>query len=78
MIENSFESIRFLVTAPSVFHVGVKERVSVQVGEGLLNQPVICYLEREVKPIHMSNEGTISISQEGEVGTIDLQVKLQI
>lgn len=60
--------------APSIFHVGVTERVSVQVGAGLLNKPVTCYLEQEVNRVLMSKRETIQITDEGKVGTLELQV----
>ncbi|XP_072536742.1 complement C4-B [Salminus brasiliensis] len=65
---------RFLVTAPSVFHVGVKEKVSVQVGNTLLNKPVTCYLEQEVKRVLMSEKQSVQISQRAEIKTLELQV----
>uniref|UniRef100_A0A673NBC1 Complement C4-like n=1 Tax=Sinocyclocheilus rhinocerous TaxID=307959 RepID=A0A673NBC1_9TELE len=40
--------VRFLITAPSVFHVGVKEPVWIQLGEALLGKPVSCQLETEM------------------------------
>ncbi|KAB5586975.1 hypothetical protein PHYPO_G00007650 [Pangasianodon hypophthalmus] len=64
----------FLVTAPSIFHVGVKERVSVQVGEGLLNRPVTCYLEQEVGHVLMSKRETKEIPKDEKIGTLDLQI----
>lgn len=74
MSENPFKYVRYLLTAPSIFHVGVKERVSVQVGKGLLNKPVTCYLEQEVNRVLMSKRETIQITDEGKVGTLELQV----
>lgn len=74
MTENSFEYIRFLVTAPSIFHVGVKEVVSVQVGEGLLNKPVTCHLEKEVGHVLMSKPQTTQITEKGKIGKLQLQV----
>ncbi|KAK3551289.1 hypothetical protein QTP70_013944 [Hemibagrus guttatus] len=65
---------RFLVTAPSVFHVGTKETVSVQVGDGLLNKPVTCYLEQEVGRVLMSNKETIHINDKGKIGTLKLEI----
>ncbi|XP_062848634.1 complement C4-B [Trichomycterus rosablanca] len=65
---------RFLVTAPSVFHVGVKETVSVQVGKALLNKDVTCYLEQEVGRVLMSKKETVRITQEGDIKTLELQV----
>ncbi|XP_030639249.1 complement C4 [Chanos chanos] len=65
---------RFLVTAPSVFHVGVKERVSVQVGKSLLNQQVTCYLEQEKGRIPMSHKQSQTIRAEGHIETLELEV----
>lgn len=62
------------MVAPSIFHIGVKERVSVQVGEGLLNKPVTCYLEQEVKRVPMSKRELIHISEKGKSGILELQV----
>ncbi|XP_027004856.2 complement C4-B [Tachysurus fulvidraco] len=64
----------FLVTAPSVFHVGTKEKVSVQVGESLLNKPVTCYLEQEVGRVLMSKKETIWITEKGKIGTLELEI----
>uniref|UniRef100_A0AAR2LRU8 Complement 4B (Chido blood group) n=1 Tax=Pygocentrus nattereri TaxID=42514 RepID=A0AAR2LRU8_PYGNA len=63
---------RFLVTAPSVFHVGVTEQVVVQVGDAPVS--VTCYLEQEVKRVRMSELGTISITQKGQIGKLGLKV----
>lgn len=62
------------MAAPSIFHVGVKERVSVQVGEGLLNKLVTCYLEQEVKRVPMSKQVPITIDKKGKPGILELQV----
>uniref|UniRef100_A0A667YMT3 Complement C4B (Chido/Rodgers blood group) n=1 Tax=Myripristis murdjan TaxID=586833 RepID=A0A667YMT3_9TELE len=37
---------RFLISAPSVFHVGVKEKVFVQVENSMFNVPITLYLEK--------------------------------
>ncbi|KAL7875318.1 hypothetical protein SRHO_G00062880 [Serrasalmus rhombeus] len=63
---------RFLVTAPSVFHVGVTEQVVVQVGDAPVS--VTCYLEQEVKRVRMSEQETISITQKGQIGKLGLKV----
>ncbi|XP_029101757.1 complement C4-like [Scleropages formosus] len=64
----------FLVTAPSVFHVGVKERVSVQLPSSLLNQPVLLYLEHETSGLLMSNRATFQMTQEKQIGVVELEV----
>lgn len=74
MTEISFEYVRFLVTAPSIIHVGVKEKVSVQVGEGLLNVPVTCYLEQEVGRVLVSKREPIWITEKGKIETLELEV----
>ncbi|KAG5856595.1 hypothetical protein ANANG_G00009580 [Anguilla anguilla] len=65
-------SNRFLVTAPSVFHVGVKERVLVQ----LFQSPrmVSLYLEDETTGLVVSNKVTISPTVEGTIQTVELEV----
>ncbi|KAI4881188.1 hypothetical protein NFI96_027254, partial [Prochilodus magdalenae] len=65
----------FLVTAPSVFHVGVEEQVLVQVGETLLNKQVTCYLEQEVKKVRMSGTGTTTITAIGQIGKLSLKLE---
>uniref|UniRef100_A0A4W4FSC1 Complement 4B (Chido blood group) n=1 Tax=Electrophorus electricus TaxID=8005 RepID=A0A4W4FSC1_ELEEL len=70
----SITCVRFLVTAPSVFHVGVKEQVSVQVCASLMNSPVTCLLEQEVGSVPMSNRETTRITQEGQVGILEIEV----
>lgn len=66
--------VRFLITAPSVFHVGVKEPIWIQVGEALLNKPVSCRLETETR-IPMSTRETITISKKGAFEAMKLEVK---
>ncbi|KAJ8354546.1 hypothetical protein SKAU_G00221130 [Synaphobranchus kaupii] len=63
---------RFLVTAPSVFHVGMKERVSVQ----LLQSPrdVSLYLEDETTGLVVSNKVTISPTEDRAIQTVELEV----
>ncbi|XP_067305139.1 complement C4-B [Pseudorasbora parva] len=64
---------RFLITAPSVFHVGVKEPIWIQVGEALLGRPVSCLLETEMR-IPMSKQETITISNKGQFGEVKLEI----
>ncbi|XP_062395535.1 complement C4-like isoform X2 [Sardina pilchardus] len=68
---------RFLVTAPSVFHVGVKERVSVQLGQTLFNKPVTLYLEHEITGELMSKREQVVFNSgdEGKTKTAELEVK---
>lgn len=62
------------MTAPSVFHVGTKETLSVQVGDELLNKPVTCYLEQEVGRVLMSKKEPILIENKGKIGRLQLEV----
>ncbi|XP_048882908.1 complement C4-B isoform X2 [Brienomyrus brachyistius] len=63
----------FLVTAPSVFHLGVRERVSVQL-QSDLNQPVSLYLEHETSGTLMSNKASFQMAEQGETGLVELEV----
>uniref|UniRef100_A0A3B3SW33 Complement C4B (Chido/Rodgers blood group) n=1 Tax=Paramormyrops kingsleyae TaxID=1676925 RepID=A0A3B3SW33_9TELE len=63
----------FLVTAPSVFHLGVRERVSVQLLSDL-QQPVSLYLEHETSGMLMSNKASCQMAQRGETGFVELEV----
>uniref|UniRef100_A0A673NCW8 Complement C4-like n=1 Tax=Sinocyclocheilus rhinocerous TaxID=307959 RepID=A0A673NCW8_9TELE len=65
--------VRFLITAPSVFHVGVKEPVWIQLGEALLGKPVSCQLETEMR-VPMSARETKTISKKGQFEAVTLEV----
>ncbi|KAK2903268.1 hypothetical protein Q8A67_007981 [Cirrhinus molitorella] len=64
---------RFLITAPSVFHVGVKEPVWIQVGEALLGKPMSCQLETETR-VPMSTTETKTISTKGQFEKVNLEI----
>lgn len=64
---------RFFITAPGVFHVGVKEKVFVQMGPSHLNQPVTLYLEHETQGIVSAKE-TVECAHEREIKTVELMV----
>lgn len=64
---------RFLITAPSVFHVGVKEPIVIQVGEALVGKPVSCQLETETR-VPMSAKETKTIHQKGKFETVNLEI----
>ncbi|XP_039530527.1 complement C4-B [Pimephales promelas] len=64
---------RFLITAPSVFHVGVKEPIWIQVGEALLGKPVSCQLETEMR-IPMSTKEIKTISKKGQFEAVKLEI----
>ncbi|KAJ8004754.1 hypothetical protein DPEC_G00139570 [Dallia pectoralis] len=65
---------RFLISAPNVFHVGVKERVYIQLGKTHLNKPVTLYLEHETSRKLMSEKITRTFTTEGQIHTVELQV----
>jgi len=65
--------IRFLITASSVFHVGVKEPIWIQVGEALLGKPVSCQLETDLL-IPMSTKEIKTISKKGQFEAVKLEV----
>ncbi|XP_073728066.1 complement C4-B isoform X2 [Misgurnus anguillicaudatus] len=64
---------RFLITAPSVFHVGVKERISIQVGKTLHGRPVSCRLETE-NNVPMSARQSKTIDNNGQIETMELEI----
>ncbi|XP_010882881.2 complement C4-B [Esox lucius] len=68
---------RFLILAPSVFHVGVKERIYIQVGKALLNSHISLHLEHETSTTKVSEEVSLSFTGEGQVKTVELQVDWQ-
>lgn len=65
---------RFFISAPGVFHVGVNEKVFVQMGKPHLNNPVTLYLEYESDSIVMSEKKTVTCAVEGEIKTVELMV----
>ncbi|XP_052000318.1 complement C4-like [Xyrauchen texanus] len=64
---------RFLITAPSVFHVGVRERIMIQVGDSLLGKSVSCQLQTE-KRVPMSASASKTITQKGQFETVELEI----
>ncbi|XP_077065348.1 complement C4-like [Siphateles boraxobius] len=64
---------RFLIIAPSVFHVGVKEPIRVQVGEELLGKPVSCRLETDMLTT-MSAQETKTINKKGQFEEFKLEI----
>uniref|UniRef100_A0A4W5L792 Complement C3/4/5 macroglobulin domain-containing protein n=1 Tax=Hucho hucho TaxID=62062 RepID=A0A4W5L792_9TELE len=65
---------RFFISAPNVFHVGVKERVYVQLGKALLNKRVTLFLEHEVTSNLMSQKNSTVCTEEGQIQTVELEV----
>uniref|UniRef100_A0A8C7KII4 Anaphylatoxin-like domain-containing protein n=1 Tax=Oncorhynchus kisutch TaxID=8019 RepID=A0A8C7KII4_ONCKI len=66
---------RFFISAPNVFHVGVKERVYVQLGKALLNKRVTLYLEHEATTHLMSQKSSTVCTEEGQIQTVELEVE---
>ncbi|XP_034029560.1 alpha-2-macroglobulin-like [Thalassophryne amazonica] len=65
---------RFFISAPRVFHVGVKEKVLVQV-EGIhLNNVITFYLEHESTTTLMSVKTTATCAEMGSIKTVELMV----
>uniref|UniRef100_A0A8K9V9N7 Complement 4B (Chido blood group) n=1 Tax=Oncorhynchus mykiss TaxID=8022 RepID=A0A8K9V9N7_ONCMY len=65
----------FFISAPNVFHVGVKERVYVQLGKALLNKRVTLYLEHEETTHLMSQKSSTVCTEEGQIQTVELEVE---
>ncbi|KAM6967498.1 complement C4-B [Aplochiton taeniatus] len=65
---------QFFISAPNVFHVGVTEKVFVQLGKSLVNVPVTIYLEDELTGRLMSEKRTTSYTKEGDVQTVELKI----
>lgn len=53
--------------------MGVKERISVQVGETVNDKTVSCWLETD-KRVPMSDRQSETITEKGQVKTMDLEV----
>lgn len=66
---------RFFISAPGVFHVGVKEKVFVQLGAPHLHKLIALYLEHETTNGLLSENVTTSFKEEGEVQAIELMVR---
>nr|XP_015796075.2 complement C4-B isoform X1 [Nothobranchius furzeri]XP_054596295.1 complement C4-B isoform X1 [Nothobranchius furzeri] len=69
-------SDRFLLSAPSVFHLGVKEKVFVQLGSKYLNRPVSLYLVHESTGTVMSDKKTVRCTTERDIKTVELMIKM--
>lgn len=65
---------RFFISAPNVFHLGVNEKVFVQLGRRHLNNPVTLYLEHETCNTIVSEKKTIRCTHESETKTVELMV----
>ncbi|KAM3873380.1 complement C4-B [Diretmus argenteus] len=70
---------RFFISAPNVFHVGVKEKMFVQMGGSLLNRPVNLYLEDGNSGLLMSEKVPVPMcTMEGQVQTVELMINWEV
>lgn len=65
---------RFFISAPGVFHVGVNEKVFVQMGKSHFNNIVTLYLEHETSNVLMSAKKTATCTVEEQTKTVELMV----
>lgn len=65
---------RFFISAPNVFHVGVNEKVFIQLGKNHLNNRVTLYLEHESSSNVVSERKTTQCTDESEAKTVELMV----
>uniref|UniRef100_A0A4W6D2S1 Complement C4B (Chido/Rodgers blood group) n=1 Tax=Lates calcarifer TaxID=8187 RepID=A0A4W6D2S1_LATCA len=68
---------RFFISAPNVFHVGVKERVLVQMGEPY-STSVTLYLQHETENTVVSNKETVNCAGEQDIKTVELTINREI
>ncbi|CAK6960493.1 complement C4-B isoform X1 [Scomber scombrus] len=69
---------RFFISAPAVFHMGVKEKVFIQMERADLNELVTLYLEHESTGIVVSKKETISCADETDIKTVELMIDSNI
>uniref|UniRef100_A0A672ZPR3 Complement 4B (Chido blood group) n=1 Tax=Sphaeramia orbicularis TaxID=375764 RepID=A0A672ZPR3_9TELE len=70
-VEVSADDNRFFISAPGVFHVGVKEKVFVQMGKSHLNNVVTLYLEHETTSVLLSERKTVTCTAEEKGETVE-------
>ncbi|XP_054476945.1 complement C4-B isoform X2 [Anoplopoma fimbria] len=68
----------FFISAPNVFHLGVNEKVFVQMGNSYLNNPVTLHLEHETTNTVVSGRKTTQCTTEGEIKTVELMIDRDI
>uniref|UniRef100_A0A3Q3LLG4 Complement C4B (Chido/Rodgers blood group) n=1 Tax=Labrus bergylta TaxID=56723 RepID=A0A3Q3LLG4_9LABR len=68
----------FFISGPGVFHVGVKEKVFVQMGRSHLNNEVTLYLEHETSNTVLSERKTATCTVEGKIETVELMIDREI
>uniref|UniRef100_A0A3Q1EN80 Complement C4B (Chido/Rodgers blood group) n=1 Tax=Acanthochromis polyacanthus TaxID=80966 RepID=A0A3Q1EN80_9TELE len=64
----------FFISAPNVFHLGVNEKVFVQMGRPHLNNLVTLHLEHESTSTVVSERKTVLCTDEGEIKTVELMI----
>ncbi|KAK5862446.1 hypothetical protein PBY51_017843 [Eleginops maclovinus] len=65
----------FFLSAPGVFHVGVNEKVFVQMGKTHCNHPVTLYLEHETELVVMSEKKITMCTGTEKFKTVELKIK---
>ncbi|XP_029959664.1 complement C4-B [Salarias fasciatus] len=65
---------RFFISAPTVFHRGVSEKVVVQMGSPHLGHAVTLYLEDETSGAVVSARETVACATEKEIKTVQLMI----
>ncbi|XP_040901233.1 complement C4-B [Toxotes jaculatrix] len=68
----------FFISAPNVFHVGVKEKVFVQMGRSYLNNPVTLHLEHEISGTVVSEKVPAQCTSERDTVTVELMINKEI
>ncbi|XP_042345143.1 complement C4-B [Plectropomus leopardus] len=68
----------FFISAPGLLHVGVKEKVFVQMGKNHLNNPVTLYLKHESTGTIVSEKKTTQCTAAGSVKTVELMIDTDI
>uniref|UniRef100_A0A3P9C6H6 Complement C4B (Chido/Rodgers blood group) n=1 Tax=Maylandia zebra TaxID=106582 RepID=A0A3P9C6H6_9CICH len=67
---------RFFISGPKVFHVGVNEKVFVQMGPGHLNKPVKLYLKDEISSTVVSEMKTVTCTKEDKIEIAELKLNM--
>ncbi|XP_006801498.1 complement C4-like [Neolamprologus brichardi] len=67
---------RFFISGPKVFHVGVNEKVFVQMGPGHLNEPVNLYLKDEISSTVVSEMKTVRCTKEDKIEIAELKLNM--
>lgn len=65
---------RFFISAPKVFHMGVPEKVYVQLGKRHLNNPVTLYLKHDIAGTVVSERKYVVCDKEMEPKNVELMV----